>query len=88
MSIVAYREAMTLSYDDPSFQALIMAAMRKADDTNLQKLQEAFPEDWKELKARYSAPGGCLDQREMDWLTRLLEGEQEPQEQETEEMTE
>lgn len=42
------------------FYALVMAAMRRADSTNLPKLQAAFPDVWDELDARYNAPGGLL----------------------------
>jgi hypothetical protein len=44
-----------------SFEALIMAAMRGADTTNLALLREAWPDVWNELEARYNAPGGVLD---------------------------
>lgn len=40
--IVAYRQSISLMEDDPSFYALIMAAMRKADDDNLAKLKISF----------------------------------------------
>jgi len=46
--------------NDPPFYALIMAAMRKADSSNTDKLAAAFPDVWGELKARYHAPGGLL----------------------------
>lgn len=45
---------------DPSFYALIMAAMRRADTVNARLLREAFPGVWHELQARYNAPGGYL----------------------------
>lgn len=45
---------------DVAFAALIMAAMRKADALNLEKLKAAWPEIWKELQARYGARGGWL----------------------------
>lgn len=44
----------------PTFDALIMAAMRKADSTNIEKLKKAWPEVWKELQARYNSRGGWL----------------------------
>lgn len=46
--------------NDPPFSALIMAAMRKADPSNLSLLKLAWPEIWKELQARYNALGGWL----------------------------
>ncbi len=45
---------------DVPFYALIMAAMRNADTANLEKLKSTFPLTWKELEARYNAPGGNL----------------------------
>ena len=45
---------------DPTFTAIIMTAMRKADSLNLARLKHAWPEIWKELQARYNAPGGWL----------------------------
>ena len=75
MTLVAYRESQKIAYNDPSFYAIIMAAMRKADGINLEKLKSVFPETFEELKARYNAPGGCLNQREMDWLQRVLDAE-------------
>ena len=60
MSLHEYEESRELGKTDPSFYALIMAAMRKADDNNLGKLRSLFPETWKELLARYNAVGGIL----------------------------
>jgi hypothetical protein len=37
-----------------------MAAMRKADSFNIERLRVAFPETYRELTARYNAPGGRL----------------------------
>lgn len=42
------------------FYALIMAAMRGADEENLRRLKLGFPDVWAELDARYHAPGGLL----------------------------
>lgn len=60
MSLYDYQISLELTKDDPPFYALIMAAMRKADSDNITKLQTAFPETYKELYARYHAPGGRL----------------------------
>jgi hypothetical protein len=49
---------------DPPFYAIIMAAMRKADDRNLRELQKSFPGTYKELTERYVAPGGYLSKEE------------------------
>jgi hypothetical protein len=42
------------------FKAIIMAAMRQADDENLKKLKSAFSDTWDELRRRYHSPGGYL----------------------------
>lgn len=60
MSRYDYEVSRDLDAHDLPFYALIMAAMRKADTDNLDKLQAAFPETWRELDARYHAPGGLL----------------------------
>lgn len=46
---------------DVPFYALIMAAMRDADTYNLEALQNAFPDTYQEMMARYHAPGGVLE---------------------------
>jgi hypothetical protein len=46
---------------DYPFYALIMAAMRQADDINIDKLRDAWPEVHGELTLRYNAPGGLLE---------------------------
>lgn len=61
MSLFDYQESLKIAKEDYSFYALIMAAMRRADDENLPKLQTAFPQQWIELQARYHAPGGVLE---------------------------
>ena len=45
---------------DPPFYALIMAAMRKADNINRAKLRKEWPDVWNELDNRFNAPGGLL----------------------------
>lgn len=55
-----YASSAKLIENNPTFTALIMAAMRKADFVNAEKLKKAWPEIWKELYARYAAPGGWL----------------------------
>ena len=44
-----------------SFYALLMAVIRRADTDNLAALERAFPDVVKELRQRYSAPGGVLE---------------------------
>lgn len=45
---------------DAPFYGLVMAAMRRADTDNAEKLRRAFPQVWDELQARYHAPGGII----------------------------
>jgi hypothetical protein len=60
MSLSDYEESKRLSSGDPSFRALIMAAMRKADTDNLDKLETCWPDTLAELKERYNTPGGLI----------------------------
>jgi hypothetical protein len=60
MSRYDYQASQRITDLDPPFYALVMAAMRKADTRNEQKLRAAWPEVWDELLARYNAPGGLL----------------------------
>jgi hypothetical protein len=46
--------------DEPTFSALVMAAMRRADSSNALILRCGWPDVWAELQARYDAPGGRL----------------------------
>lgn len=46
---------------DAPFYAIIMAAMRKADSINFEKLRYAFPETFNEFAKRYCAPGGIIE---------------------------
>lgn len=66
MSLYGYRESLVIASNDWGFYALIMAAMRKADSNNAQLLEWAWPEVWKELQARFNAPGGILPGEEQD----------------------
>lgn len=61
MSLFDYEVSKVLAAADYPFHALVMAAMRQADTTNLDALRNAFPHVWSELEARYNAPGGILD---------------------------
>jgi hypothetical protein len=60
MSHYDYECSKEILSDDPPFYALIMAAMRKADNHNLARLRDVFPGIWDELQQRYNAPGGLL----------------------------
>lgn len=59
MSLFDYQRSLELSSEP--FYALIMAAMRQADDENLLKLKFVFPRTWSELQLRYNLPGGLLE---------------------------
>lgn len=60
MSLYDYRSSLKILREDYLFYALIMAAMRRADTDNLNRLKIAFPDTWNELKERYNAPGGII----------------------------
>jgi len=62
MSAYDYHASLRIAAQDYPFYALIMAAMRQADDDNIKRLQDAFPWVWVELNKRYNAPGGILDE--------------------------
>jgi hypothetical protein len=59
MSLYDYNQSRELE-SGYTFAALIMGAMRKADDFNLLLLKAGFPDMLNELKERYNAPGGKL----------------------------
>lgn len=56
-----YIESQRIARLDYGFYALLMAAMRQADDMNKALLKEAFPDVYSELRERYNAPGGLLE---------------------------
>lgn len=58
MSLYDYQQSQIIAAHDPPFYGLIMAAMRRADSDNLEKLRVAWPDAYEELQARYHAPGG------------------------------
>jgi len=57
MSYDAYKTSQKL-VAEYSFEAIIMAYMREADDIALSFLKSKHPDVWEELKTRYNAPGG------------------------------
>lgn len=59
MSHFDYIASRSIAPDFP-FAACVMAAARRADTANFDKLRAAFPEIVDELQARYDAPGGRL----------------------------
>lgn len=74
MSLYDYKASQELS--GKPFYALLMAAFREADGFNFEKLQQAFPEVYAELQARYDAPAGLLiGERDIGLgFTRTAEG--------------
>ncbi|HAM34571.1 MAG TPA: hypothetical protein DEB40_03330 [Elusimicrobia bacterium] len=60
MSLYDYKLSKKIWAEDHPFYAVLMAAMRGADNDNIAKLKAAFPETFAELRARYEAPGGIL----------------------------
>ena len=60
MSLYDYRESQKIDSKRYGFYALIMAAMRNADDINLNNLRKIFPDVHAELAERYNSPGGLL----------------------------
>lgn len=60
MSLYDYQMARLIDATDPPFYALIMAAMRKADTDNAERLRAAFPEVWEEVQHRYWSAGALL----------------------------
>lgn len=65
MSHYDYKVSQELAADDVPFYALVMAAMRRADTNNAERLQQAFPRVWAELQGRYNRPGGYLEGEEV-----------------------
>ncbi len=61
MSLYDYRASQRPELSTAPFYALIMAAMRNADTPNTEKLQDAWPDVYRELYRRYHSPGGLLD---------------------------
>lgn len=60
MALFDYRASAKIAAQDWPFDALIMAALRRADTFNASVLREAFPDLASELQRRYDAPGGLL----------------------------
>ena len=60
MSVYDYKVSRQIFLDAPSFDSLIMAAIRRADSQNAARLRMAFPEVYAEVEARHNAVGGIL----------------------------
>lgn len=61
MSLYDWTKALELEKKDVPFYGLLMAAVLRADDLNLAKLNVMWPEICSEVQARYNAPGGKLE---------------------------
>ena len=48
----------------PTFGAMLIALVRKADGSNLAKIRRAWPGVIEEVAKRYDMPGGCCDKAE------------------------
>ena len=71
MSLHEYIMSREIAKQDYPFYALIMAAMRQADTTNMETLQYGFPSQYAELKERYNAPGGALNDADVEFLDTI-----------------
>lgn len=58
--LYAYQKSKSRELQEVPFNALIFAAMRRADSYNAAALRAAFPELWEEMQARCDAPGGLI----------------------------
>jgi hypothetical protein len=77
MSYYDYRESQRIAREDYPFYALIMAAMRQADSSNVEMLRQCWPETWNDLQARYMAPAGFLPNEWEDGTAeRILTGDE------------
>lgn len=61
LGLHAYMESQKIAAQDPPFCALIAAAARKADTENMAKLEAMWPQTVADLRKRYNAPGGRLE---------------------------
>lgn len=60
MSRHEYEMSKKIAAEDYPFYAVVMAAMRQADSSNLLALKREFPLVYTELQQRYASPGGAL----------------------------
>jgi hypothetical protein len=54
-----YLASAQIARDDWPVPALLMAAMRKADEVNLARLRQAFPEVWDEYQQATAGKDGA-----------------------------
>lgn len=72
MSLYDYEVSKQIGAMNVPFYGLIMAAMRQADTDNLNALRAFWPAVWDELQARYNAPGGALNDAELQYVLAQL----------------
>lgn len=72
MSLYDYEVSKQIVAMNVPFYGLIMAAMRQADTDNLNALRAFWPAVWDELQARFNAPGGALNDAEMEYVLAQL----------------
>lgn len=60
LNAIDYHISLKLQIADIPFDALIAAAIRKADDINLEKLRNSYPQIVEGLQKRYHEPSGIL----------------------------
>jgi len=68
VSIYDYKQSIEIAQHGYWFHALLFALIRKADTGNLARLKSVFPAEVAEMQQRYNAPGGALDDKEMEWV--------------------
>jgi len=59
--LYSYNESKQISGNGYGFYSLLFALIRKADSSNLEKIERIFPDEVAEFQARYNAPGGILE---------------------------
>ncbi len=64
MGYYEYLSGRNIAFEDPPFDAIIQAAMRKADTDNLAKLKAAWPAIWADLEMRYNLSGGLTPEEQ------------------------
>jgi hypothetical protein len=65
MTFFDYQEGRRIAAEDPAFDALIFAAIRRADSFNMAKIEAAWPGLVAEAQARYDTPGALLPGEEV-----------------------
>ena len=63
MNAIDFKVGVALAHADIPFDALICAALIRADSRNAEKLRMSFPKLCADAQARYDAPGGILAAR-------------------------